>query len=136
MNHIDIIRLKNPSKSDYARLAAYIDGEGCIRISRSGELVIRIANTDIRLPMWCKATFSGFTGIHSKGNGKWKPAYFWGITGNAASFILKQCLPYFIIKREQAELAIRSQGVSFNSRGKMREGMHSLNSKGPTQAKI
>lgn len=116
-NHLD----KNPSQVDWARLAAYIDGEGCITIARkvlrSGlvrtYLMVYVTNTNPRLPEWIRDTFGG--SVQSSGfphgNSKWSPMFNW-VTGNAqAVWILNGCLPFFVIKREQAEIGIAHQAL-------------------------
>ena len=115
---------------DWARLAAYIDGEGCIDIhtnrgqevlgkSRLHSLVVHVTNTDPRLPLWIFDTFG--VGINYQkqkspsvvalmGAGKkWRQVHIWIVTAKSASQILEGCMPFFIIKREQAEIAIAFQ---------------------------
>lgn len=116
--------MANPTNTDWARLAAYIDGEGCISVQVAGYarkrrsrdlrgrfiLSIVIGNTDIRLPIWCKETF----GLgHLERNHKTsagKPFFSWKVTSAAAEIVLKNCLPYFVVKVDQARigLALRS----------------------------
>src|ERR1017187_8598482 len=94
-------------KMDWARLSAYIDGEGCISIHNvsgkryRGHQVCRVSlfNKDPRLPVWCLYTFGG-----NICNGK--RGYEWSLNVCDIASVLKQCLPFFFIKRQQAELAI------------------------------
>jgi len=108
-----------PSEIDWARLAAYIDGEGyiCIRkrVRKEGrwnwqafDICIRLSNTDPRLPLWCKQTFGGFLndmyGIeyrHCK-----KALYAWDVHGTNCRAILEGVLPYSIIKQEQIKIGL------------------------------
>lgn len=115
---------RSPSDTDWARMAAFIDGEGSILLNRrkAGRngvlnenfyLRITVANTDIRLPEWCKEIFGGSYHVNNsekymEGH-NWKKAYHWGTSSNRAAWILWNCLPYFIIKREQAEIGIELQ---------------------------
>lgn len=109
--------MKNISQIDYARLAAYIDGEGCIQIhcvkqySRKAKAHWRphyitqvvITNTDPRLIVWLKETFGGFITRYSTGK---RPCFKWHVHSQTCSEMLLNCLPYFLVKKRQAEIAI------------------------------
>jgi hypothetical protein len=115
-----------PSQIDWAMMAAYIDGEGSILINtqrwtlrmaagRPYGLALRVtvANTDVRLMQWCKEHFGGTfseanTAKYYEGK-NWKHAYHWGAPGVRGAWVLHNCLPYFVIKREQAEIGIQLQ---------------------------
>lgn len=111
-----------PTPMDWAKLAAFIDGEGSVLINtqkrggteaRGFYLRIMVANTDVRLPVWLKDTFGGsYKDANSEKYyvGKnWRRCYHWGASAHRAAWILFNCLPHFIIKREQAELGISLQ---------------------------
>jgi len=113
-----------PSATDWARMAAYIDGEGSILINSrkldrySTEastfyLKVMVSNTDVRLVAWCKETFGGNyynANAEKYYEGKnWKHAYHWHVASNKAAWILLNCLPYFIMKHDQAEIGIKLQ---------------------------
>jgi hypothetical protein len=106
-----------PTREDCIRLAMAIDCEGSIQITRLRArngcknpphmLLVNLANTDMRLPLWCRQTFGGtfympkvLTGYQKK------KMWCWQITAGKAEEIIRMCLPYFIIKREQAEVAL------------------------------
>lgn len=106
-----------PTERDWAQLASFIDGEGCIYLSyyinpsngySRTNLRLSISNTDPRLPNWCKERFKGRVGISDKklGNKVYRPAIRWETEHANAEWILKGCLPYFILKREQAEAVL------------------------------
>jgi hypothetical protein len=111
-----------PTPIQWAQMAAYIDGEGSIlinthsakgRISRGFYLRVTVSNTDIRLMVWLKENFGG---TYKKANTekyyenpKYKPCYHWGAAAHRGAWILHNCLPLFIIKREQAEIGIQLQ---------------------------
>jgi len=108
---------QEPSQLDWVRLAAYIDGEGCVSITASKsksqnwanhqlQLVVGVTNTDPRLTEWCAKTFGGYGRVEPRKNERWKPCCRWNAASRKAEWILKNCLPYFIIKREQAEIAL------------------------------
>jgi hypothetical protein len=107
-------------ETDWARLAAYIDGEGCIRIDVQAPsqgntfhprhvLEVKVYSCDPRLMVWLKQTFSGgnVKPIRNK-NAKphWKQEHAWYIGAKAAERVLLGCLPYFIIKHEHALAAL------------------------------
>jgi hypothetical protein len=123
-----------PSTVDWARMAAYIDGEGSILINTRKStahatdasgfyLRVTVTNTDVRLMAWLMETFGG--SFHDNNPEKyyegknWKKAYWWGASSQKGAWILFNCLPYFIIKRDQAELGIQLQ-ESLNEIGRMR----------------
>lgn len=107
-----------PSEMDYARLAAYIDGEGCISTGASRKktwknetiyVTLSVHNTDPRLIDWCAERWGGrvYKTVHE--NKKWMDSFGWRVSCQQARLVLERCLPYFLIKREQAELAIALQ---------------------------
>lgn len=103
------------SEMDWARLAAFIDGEGCITISKTKGYRVQymkvfIANTDPRLMVWLRDNFGGTVNGKPRTNReKHKPCYVWTVSSQMAWIILLCCMPYFIIKREQAEVALAFQ---------------------------
>jgi hypothetical protein len=104
---------------DWMRLAAFIDGEGCIcivgslgldRVNRKRRILhlkLEIVNTDIRLSDWCRSTFGGTVYCGAvKNEPTWKPKFHWEIHCRGAKWVLENCLPYFLLKKEQAEIAL------------------------------
>jgi len=114
-----------PTAIEWAQMAAYIDGEGSVLINTRGNqgnhespssrfyLKLTVANTDVRLPVWCKEHFGGsYKDANSEKyyEGKnWKRAYHWSCSSNRAAWIMYNCLPYFVMKRDQAEIGIQLQ---------------------------
>jgi hypothetical protein len=86
-------------------------------------LFIIVTNTDPRLCQWCKDIAGGGVFYASKSNYRGhygtKQCFMWKIHSATAEWVLRNCLPYFIIKREQAEvaLALRSIKVPQGQRG-------------------
>jgi hypothetical protein len=121
------------SEIDWARLAAYIDGEGCIRVAgvkgaqdwsrRILYLEVTVANTDPRLGQWLKARFGGSIWTTHRNHAKWRPCFCWVVGSRHAAQVLERCLPYFIIKREQADLALAFQAATIRTsrKGQPRE---------------
>lgn len=121
-------RIATATEIDWARLAAYIDGEGTIMIAKTNiktglknpqyVLTLIVANTDLRLIHWLNEKFTGQSYFsHSESQRKWskKTCYSWRLSEKRAAIVLERCLPYFIMKRQQAEIglayrALRDQG--------------------------
>ena len=106
-----------PIEIDYARLAAYIDGEGCISAKETGPnnsrmfICINVYQTDPRLIAWIVRTFQIGKMHQDKQPRKrsYRCGYYWQVYGSNAASILKECLPFFIVKKEQAEMALAIQ---------------------------
>ena len=110
-----------PTKEQWAYLAGLVDGEGCISIqygkgrrnpTYSAKLVI--AMTDYGMIEWLKNTFgcgSIWTAYRSKSSARpnWKDIHYWQLGSLAALDILRGVYPYLLLKREQAEAAIKLQ---------------------------
>lgn len=120
--------LSQVSQIDWARLAAYIDGEGCIRIAgvkgatpysrRVLYVEITITNTDLRLTSWLKDKFGGCVYVNNKHTNKpnWSPSSAWTVASKYAATLLENAMPYFVIKREQAEVALAFQATIITDR--------------------
>lgn len=119
---------KIPTDIDWAQLASFIDGEGSIRINEvpydrarkiyyNCNLHVFISNTDIRLMNHFKSLFGGSIHVGNHKTNNHRTCYKWCVAAKKAEAILKGCLPYFIIKREQAEvaLAFRATIITNNS---------------------
>jgi len=115
---------RSPTEIDWARLAVLIDGEGYIGIATAFSkkmkwarphlyLDVRITNTDPRISDWCVSKFGGKVYINKRKAGmeKWSDTFHWSVSCNKAEAILRGCLPYFLIKREQAEVALAFQST-------------------------
>src|SRR6266487_290333 len=109
------------SEIDWARLAAYIDGEGSIRIAgvkgkqawsrRVLYLEITVANMFAGLSEWLKTTFGASVYTGNKNHAKWKPVFMWVAGSQHAAQILERCYPYMIVKREQALIGMAFQAT-------------------------
>lgn len=142
-----------PETYDWIRLAAFIDGEGsiCIKRSRYSDtkklchlLRIEVVNTDIRLPRWCHEKFGGH--FMAKKKNTPKPIYMWSVSAKKAEEIIKGCFEHFLIKREQAEIALAFRGTfahwqpgarnplpvgTFELREELKSKLHMLHSRQP-----
>ena len=105
------------SQTDWARLAAYIDGEGSISIEfqlhkqtgrSQSHLFLTVTNTDPRLVIWCKHNFGGcLTNPDRRNRRGCHPLFHWKQWSGGAAEILRRCMPYLLIKQEQAQVALR-----------------------------
>ena len=109
---------RQPTRGDWIRLAAFVDGEGMIdihegvpkiRVRPTPNLFLRVVilNTDPRLPLWCKGTFGGSVlpgGRPRKASHR--PTFVWAVSARQAARVVRGCLPHLLLKREQAEVAL------------------------------
>jgi hypothetical protein len=117
-------KLDKVSEIDFARLAAYIDGEGCITITtspargkkaitRNHNLLVTVTNTSVLLFDWITSTFGGRELVANSNHGKpnTKMCYRWMLSEIQSEEVLRRCLPYFIIKGEQARVALAFRNI-------------------------
>lgn len=108
-----------------AYLAGIIDGEGCITITRRKvrrvktnnwfyEPQIIIANSCKTMLDFCAGYYGGWIAILKKRKGH-TTAYQWKATGDEMRAILKDVLPYLIVRRKQANKVLSFP--SYMSRG-------------------
>ena len=101
-----------------AYLAGLIDGEGSITIDRCGksggcpasrlQLVLRITSTSKKLLEYSnKVTRDGKITLKRKSTLNHRACYEWRTRNHHASRILFFLLPYLLLKKDQAELAIK-----------------------------
>ena len=106
--------LNSVSRIDFARLAAFIDGEGSIQIRKETdarsrvtpvyEFLLTVCNSDPRLPQWCKEKFGGR--VYPRSRGRHRISYLWSVKALRAEVILGKCLPYILIKDKHAEIGL------------------------------
>lgn len=145
-------KLKTVSQMDWIRLAAFIDGEGSIFIGRSTRkggcvqhaLEVVVSGTSPLLINWLLNTFGGNAylsypnGTSDLGS---KICTSWKLFEIRAEMVIRACLPYFIIKRSQADIALayrdlKRRGVKWQKvtpavieqRDALRNQLHILNS--------
>lgn len=100
---------------EFARLAAWIDSEGCFamikqpskktqRHSDSWNIRLSIVQADKRPIKWAQRTFGGSC---NKGTGGTNaPMWYWLCHAANMEAIITRCLPFFLVKREQALLIL------------------------------
>lgn len=139
------------SNTQWAYLAGIMDGEGSFSIARGGrkpskdhpngyinwQLKISIGNTNENLHDWLLKNVGGAKYIgHRPKTDKHKPGYNWQLHGkdNMKEFI-KGVLPYIVLKKQQALLALESiatEGKNPELRREQWLKMKTLNRKGKT----
>ena len=141
----------NLSDTQWAYLAALMDGEGSFSIARGGrkpsyghpkgyinwQLKISIGNTNLVLHAWLIETVGGakYPG-HKPKTDKHKAGFNWQLHGkeNQKEFI-EGVLPYLLLKKEQALIALQSIAIDGKNPELRRElwlKMKALNRKGKT----
>jgi hypothetical protein len=139
-------------KTKCSYLGGLIDGEGNICIWRtearshdfevsgktygSFNMRLHIANTSVTLMKWLISNFGGVYHCKVEATDKHKAVYEWRPKGeNNTKKILLAVLPYLVIKREQAILALKYIDLPRNcpeGREALYQRMRVLNQKGPT----
>jgi hypothetical protein len=113
-NRVDISLIP---EVEIARLAAFIDGEGSISLQASGSarrsafcaVRLTIAQANMELMEYLLNTFGG---RYEQGQGGTnRPMYYWLCGSHYACFLLRRCLPWLIVKRTQAEVALEYQST-------------------------
>lgn len=90
--------------------AGFFDGEGCVNCSssRNNSFVrILVVNTNIDVLKAFQAVWGGDINANYKSKAHWKQAYTWRLQHQAATDFLKEIKPFLIVKKQQAELAIK-----------------------------
>lgn len=103
--------------TDLAYVAGIIDGEGSIGIAihkspscKRGytlELCVQVTSSDDWLCQWLRFGFGGSLNHHLNIHGT--PMTHWTIVARKAAEFLRLILPYLMIKKPQAEIAINFQ---------------------------
>lgn len=102
--------------TNLAYLAGIIDGEGSIELrmqrSNSLDLIVHVFNSDRPLFDWIEERFGGKTyDIHKRQRverPQWANVYNWNIGGETAVALLNRLLPFMVVKRAQAMLAVEA----------------------------
>jgi hypothetical protein len=95
-----------------AYMAGFFDGEGHISIAKrasgTGSLTVQVCNTNAEVLEGFRSVYGGAVNDVTRNH---KPTWKWTVCSSAASDFLRDVLPYLIVKREQAEIAIRFQDL-------------------------
>lgn len=109
---------QNIADEQWAYLAGIIDGEGCICIHGQKcwnrkrtkrytyyTLFLTVGNTSYRLLKWLHDNFGGSLAPAKKKENR-RQVWHWNTASKHAEDILTRVLPYLVIKKDQAELAL------------------------------
>jgi hypothetical protein len=115
--------------SKWPYVAGIFDGEGCVCLHErkpDGQsaffLQVLIYNTSMNLMKWLVGNFGGKFYTRTQTNWSQKIQYVWHPSGkkNRESFLLG-VLPYLVIKRKQAEIALEFCRLGYGEQEKRRE---------------
>jgi len=117
--------------TDRAYIAGLVDGEGCIAITRRKlkklkndkwyyEPQVIISNTKKDMVNFCVSHYGGWiaSAIGRIGNRDYKRIYHWKITGEDMRQLLREVLPYLILKRRQARIVLHFPCYRYRGRYK------------------
>lgn len=108
---------KGPTLTDWAYAAGFVDGEGCIAVTRSflpargfhcyGVAVV-VANRDRRVLEWFRDLWSGHVvPVHTSERGLARDAWNWrSPSGQSAQFFLEGIRPWLRVKTKQCDNAL------------------------------
>lgn len=127
--------LKQIRRNDAIYAAGFFDGEGSIGIyqqcKREGSinttmcLRLSMTNTHRGVVEWFYKTFHGTMRVR-----KWSPntrrVWIWGINTRQAGHMLKALLPYLIVKRDEAIVALEFQALVSVTRSRPRPNHRGL----------
>lgn len=95
--------------TDLAYMAGILDGEGCITILRrkaggarkspSHNAQIVVTSSTREMLVWIEARWGGV--IHPN-----RAVFAWHLSGQSATDLLLKCMPYLVVKAEQARVVI------------------------------
>lgn len=104
------------SMTELAYAAGIVDGEGYLAIRMRANqkgvkyhtVTVTVANTDLGLIEWLRATFGGTTRINQRSNHNpaHKQLHVWQLNTKAAEVFLREIEPFLIVKRKQAQICL------------------------------
>lgn len=118
------------SVTDLAWAAGFIDGDGVISAYQRSDrnngfaVVVRAMNTNRLALDKLQGMFGGTVHTMTKATNThgWKPSFYWAASDRTAEVAIRGLLPYLILKRPQAELALEARSfVGPVGRGKRSE---------------
>ena len=94
--------------TDLAWAAGIIDGEGCLYISKSQALYLRVSMTDYPTVKRLHTMFAVgvFDLAIKRGVGNWRSTYSWICAAKDTRTVLLLVRPYLFTKLDQAEIAL------------------------------
>lgn len=138
-------RAKMLLATDAAYLAGFIDGEGSIMLyGRRDKVALKLSISNTSKPVldWVEdITGVGKVMLHRKADHRIRTTWMYQSNSEAAESVIEQILPYLIIKKEQAKLALETQerlrNPALNADRVWQQEyiaqMRSMNKRGPNQ---
>jgi len=107
-------------RTDLAYIAGLFDGEGTLTLSDNPWRIIAcLALTNRSIPYWFKFNFGGSIYHYKPSNGNHSESWRWGVSSQKALTFIKSIYPYLILKKPQADVAIKFQaGLRSKGSGK------------------
>lgn len=102
------------SEAEKGYIAGMIDGEGSIMLQKASNystIVVVIYNSQESLMNWLHGRLQGYVHINRSPKGTFaynKPRCMWRLTSTRCYELLRLVYPYLVLKRRQAELAMRN----------------------------
>ncbi len=100
-------------------LAGVFDGEGCVSITKKKQrldmyhayysIYLQVQMCDKEIPTLFQCVFGGSLSVHTyngKGKENWRPKWSWSMSDRKTEEVMKDLLPYVILKRPQLEVAL------------------------------
>jgi hypothetical protein len=123
--------MKRMTQTDWAYMAGTIDSDGCIGSQKNTNCAtyrpyLVVIQKDMRLIEWLFNKFEGSVNIVGRKHPDRTDWYVrWMVVNSRVAAILKECIPYLIVKKEQALLAVEMVDKTFSGRLQGRKGLPS-----------
>jgi hypothetical protein len=109
---------------DLAWAAGFFDGEGWIGMTRTAKGGFSIVATATQKQIGPLAKLQSMFGgaIHDKGDKRKDGCSFWSVSSALAETFLRAVLPYLVVKKEQAEIALLYRAMPWRGQSVKRYG--------------
>ncbi len=102
------------SDMELSYIAGLFDGEGCISICKSKArnhytLRAQVSMANEFIPTWLHSCFEGSVSLRPRIGENWKDMWAWIVCAKKAVVFIKAVIPYLILKKPQAEIALQFQ---------------------------
>lgn len=112
--NIDKNKLENVSIGYFAGV---FDAEGTVHIRKDYTLHVKITMSNFEILKLFKVNFGGNISEQKKEKDYYQKRWVWYVLSHEASSFLKKICRYMIVKREEAEMAIKYQEMKTDNRG-------------------
>ncbi len=129
MRHSEQGKINKLSETEKAYIAGMIDADGCVGIAKNKGRWVRfeynfnvrvvVANSNLELIFKLRDIIgAGTSAVRESKNPKWRAVHHYQITGLKAQALLKEVVPYMIVKRERSKELLKFPFPP-NKKGKM-----------------